>query len=85
MKFFVKNDKGELVEATTEQVLDPKTQLYNEEGELLSKPGIKTKEDPVEELTGVIKELAEQVKGVGAIKEKVEEMEAQIAVYKEAA
>jgi len=41
--------------------------------------------DKVKELEGLIKELAEQVKGSQAIKEKVEELQAKLAVYEEAA
>lgn len=83
MKFLVKNEKDEFVEATAEQVMSPDSVLYNEQEELLSPH--KTGKDPVEELTGVVKDLATQVGGLAGIKDKQTEMETKIAAYEDAA
>jgi len=98
MKFYIKNEKGELVEASQEQVLDPKTQLYNEKGEEISRPKAEESEGKEKEITAAnlvpnpleepIKTLTGQITelagGLGAIKDKIEENEEAIAAYKEA-
>jgi len=74
MKLFVKNEKGELVEATQEQVLSGDTVLYNAEGEELKFAGksaaVHVETDPMKELTGVVRDMAASI---SAIKEKEED------------
>jgi len=86
MKFYVK-ENGQFREATQDEILNPEVQLYDEKGVPLkrkSAPAVK-KEDPIKELQGVIEDLAVAVKGVAGIKEKVEQLEKELAAYKEAA
>ncbi len=83
MKFFVKDDKDTLIAATSEQVMSPDTVLYNESGDVLGEKA--TASDPIAELAGMVKDIAIAQAGESSIKTKVEEMEAQMALYKEAA
>lgn len=100
MKFYVKNAEGKLVEATQEQILDNKTQLYNEKGEEIARPKAETEDVEGKEkkvaaaaivpnpLEDPIKTLTGQIKelagGLGAIKDKIEQNEEALAAYKEA-
>lgn len=75
-KKYVKNAEGVLVLATAEQLADeniPKVEV--EDGTPPPAPA----EDPVKELTGIVREMA------GDVKITVEQMKAQIAAYQEAA
>lgn len=82
MKFFVKNEAGELVEATQDEVLSPDSTLFNEEGEALNRHT--TEKDPVDELTGVVADLAHNVSNLGQMKETQDEMVAKLAAFEEA-
>lgn len=101
-KLFVKNEKGELVKATKEQLYDRGIQLFNEDGtefkgnikDILDEgkaPNVNTGGDYVKELTGVVTELAQEVKRIKEadgkdsvdLKDKIEEMNSQIAAFKE--
>jgi hypothetical protein len=84
MKFFVKNDKGEFVEATSDQILSADSVLYNEEKELLNRQTVQ-EDDPVKELAGVVKDLAVQVGGLAGIKEKQTKIEEKLGAYEDAA
>lgn len=82
MEFFVMVD-GKLVPATQEQVLSPDEVLYNKDGEAINRPQAKI--DPVEELTGIVKDLAVTVDGLSAIKETQEDLENKLAAYQDSA
>lgn len=82
MKFYIKDQEGKLREATSEEILSPDSVLCNEKGDVLGQSVAQS--DPVAELTGVVKELAEKVGSIGEIKEKTEVMEAQLKIYQEA-
>lgn len=75
-KYYVKTDKGVLVLATQAQIDDESVEKME-----LEVPDPTHKNDPIEELTGLIRELSG---GFNIVKQKQEEMEAQIASYKEA-
>jgi len=81
MDFFVKNSEDKLEAASAEQVLSMDTILCDAEGNVLNR---QPKVDPIERLEGVVGNLVTTVKGEQAVKEKINELEAQIAAYSEA-
>ena len=81
MDFFVKNSEDKLEAASAEQVLSMDTILCDAEGNVLNR---QPKVDPIERLEGVVGDLVTTVKGEQAVKEKINELEAQIAAYKDA-
>ena len=85
MKFYVKDADGNLVEATSDQILDPDVIKYNEEGKALNKQTATKVEDadPVAHLEGVVKELATQVSSMSSIKERADELEKQVKEARE--
>ena len=91
MKFFVKVDENgelKLIEATQDQVLDGKTELFNEDGEQLrsqAQPSGNEGKTPMDELTNAVRDMALAVSGIGDIKQRQEEIETQIKAYQEAA
>jgi len=77
-KHYVKTEEGVLILATPEQVADPEVETT--EIDVAETPPVK-EEDPIAELTGLIRDMAGSF---GGIKEKQEVMEAQLAAYQEA-
>lgn len=75
-KKFVKSATGVLVLATPEQEADANVEKFEVEDRSNVNPP-----DPIAELTGVVREMASSL---GAIKEKAEQTEAQLAAYKSA-
>jgi len=75
-KSYVKTETGVLVLATTEQVADAGIEKFEVE-ERQEVP----QEDPIKELTGIIREMSG---GLNAIKDKVDQQEAALAAYKSA-
>jgi len=88
MKFFVKDENGELREATQDEILSMDTVLFDEEGKELNRQKPK-QEDPIKELSDLVHDLAktveEKVQGSKSVEQRVEELQAQLAAYKEAA
>lgn len=75
-KFYVKTAEGVLVSATPEQIADAKVEKFSMD---VPDPVPAPQEDPIKELTGLIKELGGDVKG------KVAKMQEELAAYKAAA
>ena len=84
MKFYVKNDKEELVEANQEQVLDVKEDLYNEEGEHMKRSNPSEDKDPIKELAGLVSDLTDTVKGRDQVKDETESLKEKLAAYQDA-
>jgi HK97 family phage major capsid protein len=84
MKFYIKGTDGKVVEATTDQVLDPKSSLCDEQGVLFNRPSPIKDKDPIKDLENLIGDIAKQVAGQAAISTKVDQMSAELAAYKEA-
>ena len=88
MKFYIRitNPDGTITirEATRNEILDSKSELCEEDGSLINRQPV-VHVDNVEDLSGVIRELALAVTSVGAIKTRTEQMEAQLAAYRESA
>ena len=96
--FYIMNEEGKLAKATEEQVLDGKSQLYNEKGEEIVRPKAEESEEKGKEVTAAnlipnpledpIKTLTGQLTeiagGMEAIKDKIEQDKEAIAAYKEA-
>ncbi|MDD5355007.1 MAG: hypothetical protein PHY56_00490, partial [Candidatus Omnitrophica bacterium] len=83
MKFYIKGTDGKIVEATMDQVLDPKSSLCDEQGVLFNRPSTVKDKDPIKDLENLIGDIAKQVAGQAAISTKVEQMSAELAAYKE--
>ena len=84
MKFFVK--EGEVMrEATQDEILSTNVVLYNEDGEALGRKTGKVELTAVQRLEGTVGELAEAMKGVGMMAEKMTAVDEKLESYKEAA
>lgn len=86
MDFYVKNESDELIKATIEQVMSPDEILFDVDGKALN-PKKTEAISPIDNLTNVVTDLAKNMgnfKGsLDGVKEKAEQMEEQIAAYKE--
>lgn len=85
-KYFVKNDKGMLVEASSEQLMDPKIQKYDDQGDIhnaATSAGDETHNDPVKELEGLISDVVGRMGNFDAIKEKTERLESKLAAFED--
>jgi len=87
MKFYIKDKNDTFVEATQDQILDGKINLYNEEKEVIrsQKPDPNTDTNYMDELTKTVKEMALAVGDLSDIKAKQDEFETKINKYQEAA
>ncbi len=80
--FYVKDAEGNLVEATTDQVLDTDIVLFNEKGESLNRTEKTKAPDPVDKLTGIVTELASSMAGM---KDAITARDEKLEQYKELA
>lgn len=82
--FYVKNENGELVEATLEDFQNG-VQLYDKDGnKLVQKQRTSDeKNDGVKQLSEAIQAMAEQIEGINTLKEKQEAMAHEIEKYRE--
>ena len=86
MDFWVKDEDGKLRKATQDEILSTDVVLLDAEGNVLRQAEVSNGEtDYVKQLTDVIKQVSEKVDSLGAIKEKADEMEKQLASYKQLA
>jgi len=87
MKLFIKNEKGELIEATVDQLVDINLVLFTEDGKEYVRPkpveasNLNLQNDSMKELAGIIGDMA---KSVNSVKDKIDENEAKLAAYQEA-
>lgn len=86
MKFFVKDAEGNLVEASTEQVMGSDDVLYREDGTALNEK-VKDVAEPdyVKQLAGTVEELAQNFGGtLTDIQKNQDDMSKKLAAYDEA-
>src|SRR4030042_3798905 len=89
MKFYIKNEKGDLVEATSEQTFNRDLKLFYEDGKEFIRPSMPNiitdskNDDPVVQLTSLITDLTSTIKGQNNVKDEVEKMKQELAAYKE--
>lgn len=76
-KKYIKTETGVLVLATPEQIADASLEKFDVE----ERPNVPNQEDPIKELTGIIRDMSG---GLNAIKDKVDQQEAALAAYKSA-